>query len=451
MTSKVAIIGGGITGISAALEVARRGAEVHLFEAGDVLGGKIAEVELDGRVLPTAPDNFLARRTEMTELAISLGLEGELVSPAAGSPRIVRDATLYPLPPNVLGIPATAELAPGLLSAEGIARLKEDLGMGLSSPNAEESAGDLVRRRLGDEALEYLVDPLLGGINAGDSDQLSITSGVPQLLTLRDRAPSLIDAAAATLASRPANPGPVFQSVAGGLRRLVEAAETALRDNGAHVHLGSAAQLARDGDRWRVTNDDGTTDTSHVIVTTPARVTGLLIEPFSPDGAAALASISYSSVALTLLILPPGTIDVDASISGVLVPRNEGMHITAVSFASHKWPGLAPDGAQVLRVSTGRRNRTSWQELSDEELVNAIRSDLGQTFTTEIPAGPSHVTRWMNALPQYDVGHQDKVQKLDEAMTSLSGLVVTGAWRDGLGLPACVGAGRSAVSELFGH
>ena len=159
-------------------------------------------------------------------------------------------------------------------------------------------------------------------------------------MTLRDRAPSLIDAAAATLASRPANPGPVFQSVAGGLRRLVEAAETALRDNGARVHLGSAAQLARDGDRWRVTNGDGTTDTSHVIVTTPARVTGSLIELFSPDGAAALASISYSSVALTLLILPPGTIDVDASISGVLVPRNEGMHITAVSFASHKWPCL---------------------------------------------------------------------------------------------------------------
>ena len=208
MTGKVAIIGGGITGISAALEAARLGAEVHLFEAGDVLGGKIAEVELDGRVLPTAPDNFLARRPEMTELAISLGMEAELVNPAAGSPRIVRDATLYPLPPNVLGIPATAELTPGLLSAEGIARLKEDLGMGPSSPNAEESAGDLVRRRLGDEALEYLVDPLLGGINAGDSDQLSITSGVPQLLTLRDRAPSLIDAAAATLASRPANPGP---------------------------------------------------------------------------------------------------------------------------------------------------------------------------------------------------------------------------------------------------
>ena len=123
----IAIIGGGITGISAALEAHRLGAEVHLFEASDSLGGKIAEVELDGRMLPAAPDNFLARRPEMADLAISLGFESELTSPAVGSPRIYRETKLYPLPPNVLGIPATAELAPGLLSADGISRLAEDL------------------------------------------------------------------------------------------------------------------------------------------------------------------------------------------------------------------------------------------------------------------------------------------------------------------------------------
>ena len=218
MSRSVAVIGGGITGISAAREAARLGADVHLFEASDVLGGKIAEVELDGRVLPTAPDNFLARRPEVTDFAISLGLESELVSPAAASPRIFRDGRLYPLPPNVLGIPATADLTPGLLSEDGIARLGADLEMADSAPDGDESAGDLIRRRLGDEALEYLVDPLLGGINAGDSDQLSITSGVPQLLALRDRDPSLIEAAAATRAKgSTSTAGPVFLSIAGGL------------------------------------------------------------------------------------------------------------------------------------------------------------------------------------------------------------------------------------------
>ena len=446
MSRSVAVIGGGITGISAAREAAHLGADVHLFEASDVLGGKIAEVELDGRVLPTAPDNFLARRPEVTEFAISLGLESELVSPAAASPRIFRDGTLYPLPPNVLGVPATADLTPGLLSEDGIARLGADLEMADSAPDGDESAGDLVRRRLGDEALEYLVDPLLGGINAGDSDQLSITSGVPQLLALRDRDPSLIEAAAATRANgSAATAGPVFQSIAGGLSRLVEAAQAELYDLSVQMHLGSEAKLERRDDGWQVVTDMTSLDVDHVIVTTPAYVSGSLIEVFAPNGAAASRAIDYSSVALTLLILPPQTIDIDPTISGVLVPRLEGLYITAVSFASHKWPALARDGAQVLRVSTGRRNKTAWQSLSDDELATAIRSDLGTIFDAEIPPGPAHITRWMQALPQYDVGHAEKIAAIDDALASLPGLTLTGAWRNGLGLPACVASGKAAA------
>lgn len=450
MSRSVAVIGGGITGISAAREAARLGADVHLFEASDVLGGKIAEVELDGRVLPTAPDNFLARRPEVTDFAISLGLESELVSPAAASPRIFRDGRLYPLPPNVLGIPATADLTPGLLSEDGIARLGADLEMADSAPDGDESAGDLIRRRLGDEALEYLVDPLLGGINAGDSDQLSITSGVPQLLALRDRDPSLIEAAAATRAKgSTSTAGPVFQSIAGGLSRLVEAAQADLYDLSVQMHLGSEAKLERRDDGWQVVTDMTSLDIDHVIVTTPAYVSGSLIEVFAPNGAAALRAIDYSSVALTLLVLPPQTIDIDPAISGVLVPRLEGLHITAVSFASHKWPTLARDGAQVLRVSTGRRNKTAWQGLSDDELVTAIRSDLGTIFDAEIPPGPTHITRWMQALPQYDVGHAEKIAAIDDALASLPGLTLTGAWRNGLGLPACVASGKAAAKAAL--
>ena len=449
MSRSVAVIGGGITGISAALEAARLGARVHLFEADDAHGGKIAEVELDGRVLPTAPDNFLARRPEMADLAISLGMESDLVHPAVGSPRIYRSGTLYPLPPNVLGIPATAELSPGLLSADGIARLGNDLHMDGSAPAGDESAGQLVRRRLGDEALEYLVDPLLGGINAGDSDQLSITSGVPQLLALRGRNASLVSAAASMLAERPTNPGPLFQSVAGGLSRLVEAAVVHLHDLGVQINIGAAAQLERNGDRWKVLTSSSTAEIDNVVVTTPAYVTSWLIDGVAPEAAAALNQIEYSSVALTLLVLPPGTIDVDPSISGVLVPRNEGLHVTAVSFASHKWPDLAPDGSQVLRVSAGRRNRTAWQDLDDTQLVDAIRSDLGSIFATNIPVGPTHVTRWMRSLPQYDVGHHDKIHAIDQATESVGGLALTGAWRNGLGLPACTASGKEAAQRLL--
>ena len=451
MNQTVAIIGGGITGISAALEALALGADVHLFEADSQLGGKVAEVELDGRILPTAPDAFLARRPEMTDLAISLGLEPSLVSPAAGSPRIFRDGSLYPLPPNVLGIPATAELTPGLLSAAGIERLSKDLRAGPSKLVDDESAGALVRRRLGDEALEYLVDPLLGGINAGDSDQLSIMSGVPQLATLRDRNPSLIGAAADTLASAPQNPGPVFRSVSGGLSRMVQTAAQKLTTGGARVHVGSRARIQPDALRWRIESE--TTESLNadaVVITTPAFTTSQLIATFALDAADALSQIEYSSVALTLLVLPPGTIEIDPQISGVLVPRKAGLHVTAVSFASHKWPALAARGEQILRVSVGRRTHTTWQELTDGELVAEIRSDLAEIFGADIPTGPTHVSRWKDSLPQYDVGHNAKIQTLDRTTQAFDGLALTGAWRSGLGLPACVAAGRTAARNVLG-
>ena len=445
MTPTVAILGGGITGISAALEALALGAHVHLYEANERLGGKIAEVGLDGRTLPTAPDAFLARRPEMIDLATSLGLESSLISPAAGSPRIFRDGSLYPLPPNVLGIPATADLTPGLLSAAGIERLSQDLSADPSDRSADESAGSLVRRRLGDEALEYLVDPLLGGINAGDSDQLSIVSGVPQLALLRDRNPSLIGAAAETLESAPPNPGPVFRSVSGGLSRMIETAADKLETGGASLHLGNRARLHRAEERWRV--DD--VDADAVIVTAPAFRTGELVAPFAPAAADVLSQIQYSSVALTLLVLPAGTIDIDPTISGVLVPRVAGLHVTAVSFASHKWPDLASQGEQILRVSVGRRTHTTWQDLSDEELLAEIRSDLAEIFAADIPAGPAHVTRWNQSLPQYDVDHATKIRALDDATEGFAGLALTGAWRAGLGLPACAAAGKAAARKVL--
>lgn len=450
MTRTVAIIGGGITGIAAALEATNYDANVHLFEASPKFGGKIAETEVDGKLIPTAPDAFLARRPEMIELAELLGLNSVATTPAAGSPRIYRNGQLYSLPPNVLGIPATADLSPGLLSAEGIAEMSQDLDAPASTYDDDESAGTLVRRRLGDEALEYLVDPLLGGINAGDSDQLSIVSGVPALAALRSRCPSLIESAAKTLEGAKAKPGPVFQSVTGGLNRLVDTAINQLVDAGVTLHLGSPATLRQDAGQWHVESKTSeTVRCDDVIVTTPAHVTSQLLQDVSRDAAHALLEIDYSSVALTILILPAGTIDIDPSISGVLVPRQCGLHITAVSFASHKWPELASGGEQILRVSVGRRTHTSWQELSDSELADQIRADLSEIFGTAIAVGPTHVARWMRSLPQYDVGHRDKIRAIDTATNPFGGLVLTGAWRDGLGLPACAGAGKVAAQQLF--
>lgn len=452
----VAVVGGGITGISAALALSAAGHHVHLFEASNELGGKIGETRLDGRIIPTGPDAFLARRPEVVKLATSLGLASELVSPAAASARIFRSGSLHTLPPNVLGVPATTDLgASGLLSAEGVARAAQDVEATDDRPDGDESVGDLVRRRLGDEVHEYLVDPLLGGINAGDSDRLSIAAGVPQLLALRAKHPSLIGAAAETLAQAPANPGPVFRSIEGGLNRLIDRAQSELERRGVQLHFGAPATVHAapaewlDGEwsngNWTVSN----IAVDQVVVTTPAYAAGELIAHLAPEAAAMLSSIDYSSVGLGILVLPPNTIDIDQAISGVLVPRLCGLHVTAVSFASHKWPKLAPDGAQILRVSVGRRTDERWSQLRDAEVIQVIRNDVSEIFGTIIPEGPAVLTRWLRSLPQYDVNHEHKIADIDKATTHLPGLTLTGAWRNGLGLPACVGAGNLAISTDY--
>lgn len=448
---RVAVIGGGVTGLSAAYELATKATDVVLFERSEVFGGKIAESSIDGLNFPTGPDAFLARRHEVTALVEDLGLSTSLVSPEAGSARIFRNGQLHPLPPNVLGIPATSELTTsGLISAQGAERARNGVPDPADVQEADESVGSLVRRQLGDEVLEFLVDPLLGGINAGDSDRLSIVSGVPRIDALRRRDPLLLDAAAQALeeaaqAARDRGPRPVFRSIDGGLSRLVDALVETLRNSGrCELRAHTTATIEPMGSKWLVCGEefDG------VVSTIPAYANASLLSDVFPEASKLLSQIEYSSVALTVMTLAPGTLPVDTAISGVLVPRSIGLHVTAVSFASHKWPALAVGGQQMLRVSTGRRTDDRWTHLDNDQLVLQIEHDLSAIFETEVKSSNSVVTRWRRSLPQYDVGHSELIANIDTALAGASGLHLTGAWRDGLGLPACVGAGRRAADVL---
>ena len=441
-TRDVVVIGGGLAGITAALHLSEQGNDVHLVEQAPRLGGKLDEITIDGIVIPKAADNFLARRDEVSDLAEQLGLASGLNEPSARSPRIYRDGRLHPLPANVLGIPATDELsATGLISVEGQTRAGLDRTMPDDRTNQDESVGAMVRRRLGDEVLEYLVDPLLGGINAGDTDRLSLASGTPQLAELRALDASLLTAAESTIASRPPSPGPVFRSLRGGLCRLVDAAEDLLRSRpNVSIELNSTAALERDGDRWTV----GSVTADSVVIATPAFAAASLVEPFAHGLSQQLALMDYSSVAMAIIVLPEGTLDIDPSVSGILVPRKCGLHVTAISFASHKWPEMAGDGRQILRISVGRRTDARWRDYSDDELTNIIVSDACQILGQEVPRGESGIVRWPQSLPQYDVGHVDWLREVDAAAAEFRGLSLVGAWRNGLGLPAVVASGQSA-------
>lgn len=444
---RVAVIGGGISGLAAAHALIDSGVEVSVFEASPLLGGKIATATVADLELPTAPDAFLARQPEMIELATELGLEDELIAPAAREARIARGDRLHPLPPNLLGLPTDIEaLAQSdLISRDGVVRAALDLTAEDDRPTGDESVGALVRRRLGDEVLEYLVDPLLGGINAGDSDRLSAQAGVPQIGAARDLQPSLIESVRTMQARAVPHPdAPVFLTPRSGLQAMVDRLGHRVHEH-ADLHLGQPAIIEPTSNGWQVNGRRF----GRVVIATAAGPASDLLTAVAPATADELRGIEASSVALVLLVLPPDSIDLPESVSGVLVPRLEGRMVTAISVATNKWPHLADDRV-VLRVSVGRRTDERWMGMNDGALLETVQMDLAGLIGLQTPPIAHHVTRWIDALPQYDVGHVDRVDLLEASLREdAPGVHLAGPMLRGLGLPACVRSGRTAAAAAL--
>lgn len=444
---RIAVIGGGIAGLAAAHHLIGQDVDVHLFEASDRLGGKIATTPLGDEVLPAAADNFLARVPQVIDLANELGLGDELISPTATNAFIYRDGALHGLPPTLLGIPADLDALAesSLISAAGVECARADLDAPDDRPEGDESVGDLVRRRLGDEIHEYLVDPLLGGINAGDSDQLSITYGVPQIRAARDRDPSLITAAQG-MRSGIIVGSPVFLSLRGGMQTLIDALEDELSANpSTFVNLNTPIErVLRSQNGWRV----GEADFDAVIVALPPSPASNVLSTCAPDAAAGFGSIDMSSVVMTVLVLAPNSLPVSSDVSGVLVPRLEDLHVTAVSIASNKWPDISEH--QILRVSMGRRTDTRWRDLTTDERLATVLSDLQTIFGCEIHPLDATIVEWVDSLPQYDVDHGARIDAVESALASNApGVHLAGAALRGLGLPACVQSGRDAANAAL--
>lgn len=467
---RVAVVGGGIAGLSAAFELRRNGVAVEVFDPSDRPGGKLRTSPFAGIDLDESADMFLARLPWGVQLCRDLGLEAQLISPAIGSALLVVDGTLKRLPEGlVLGVPTDLDslAASGLLSDEGLARVAADLtAADLTAADVEPApaakleldgdvtVGDLVRSRLGDEAFEVLVDPLLSGVNAGRADELSAELGAAQLLAAARRDPSLIRAVRAQLPVP--EPGqlrpPIFVAVPGGMGRLVAALVEAIGPESIHTgttveaidpsDIGSGAVLLRiDGVSHRF---------DAAVVATPAPVTAALVRPHAARVADALAALRYASVAVVALAYRgedvPGPLDA----SGFLVPRREGLFLTACSFASAKFPHLGADGLVRMRASVGRSDDTRFLELDDAEIVRRVRVELGDLMGIEAEPVTATVHRWIDALPQYRPGHGDRVDALQSQLrAALPQIELAGASLRGLGVPACIDSGRRAAQLLL--
>jgi oxygen-dependent protoporphyrinogen oxidase len=449
----VVVVGGGITGLAGALFLSERGAAVTLVESAGRFGGKIWTEPFAGISLDTSADAFVARTPSATALCQAVGLGDDLVAPATGAAYVWTRGRLRALPAGqLLGVPTDlAALArSGLLSWRGTARAALDVvlpGRGLGSE--DRSVADVVGRRLGHEAVDRLVDPLVGGINAGRTDRLSIEVTAPQLATAA-RARSLIRGARRARADP--GPAPVFLTVRGGLRRLVDALAARLTEAGVELRAGDGViGLERDGSGWSVLTQSGLRlSADSVLLTVPAAAAARLLDGLSPSAAGELATVATSSVALVTLAYARSAVPGPPPGSGFLVPRVDGRLLTAASWVNAKWPHLDQPETFVVRASAGRAGDDRALSLSDGELIDRLHGELTEAMGLAGEPSEARVHRWIDAFPQFAVGHAALVARVEAALTSdAPGLVLAGAALRGVGIPTCISGAHQAIERLL--
>jgi oxygen-dependent protoporphyrinogen oxidase len=441
--TRVLVVGGGITGLTVAYELAGLlpGASVELREADERLGGKLRTSPFAGLpAVDEGADAFLARVPHATALADAVGLGDELTSPTAATASVWYDG-LHPIPEGLLlGVPADmVRLARSdLLTWRGKARAAlEPLR---PRTDADDSIGALVRGRFGDEVHERLVDALVGSIYAADTDRFSLAM-VPQLAALAGRGRSLLLSARAVRAAAPPSSGPVFHAPRRGMASLVAAVADAARDRGAILTTRAPAHvIAADSGGWRVDDDDF----DAVVLATPAAPTAPLIADAAPEASRLLATMDHAGVVLVTLAVPSWPERLQGR-SGYLVPKPVQGRVTAASFGSQKWAHWRGGAGEVLRVSLGRDGRDA-DDLDDDAAVGHAVREVGRHVDVDLQPTATRVSRWPRAFPQYRPHHRQWLAAVTAALPT--GLVVTGASYDGIGIPACIDQARRTARSV---
>jgi protoporphyrinogen/coproporphyrinogen III oxidase len=457
VTMRVAVVGAGVSGLAAAHRLRTLlgpAARIQVLEQRDRIGGVLHTVDFAGVPFDVGAEAFLARRPEVPALLAELGLADVLVHPTAAAASVRAAGRTGPLPPGtLLGVPTSAARLDGLLSVAGLAAVAAEPEQPLSwEPGGDVALGGLLRARLGDEIVDRLADPLLGGVYAGRVDALGLRATVPALAAALDAGALSLTAAADTAtglaAPRPGPGGPVFGAVRGGYRVLLDALVAA---SAAEVRLRTTVrELQRRESGWRLvlgpTTAPQALDVDAVVLAVPAPAAARLLAGSAPAAARAAGEIELaSSVVVALAFRAEDAVSLPPT-SGVLVAADEPLAVKAFTHSSNKWAHLADSGLVRLRASLGRFGEAATLQVDDAELVARARADLD--VLAGITAAPvaAHVQRWGGGLPQYGVGHLDRVRTIEESLPA--GLAVVGSALHGVGVPACVATARAAADRV---
>ena len=443
----VAIVGGGISGLAAAYELQQRGLRVRVLEASPRAGGVIATERFDGWVIDGGPDSLLVQKPAAVALCRELGIADRLVSTLA--PRtafILRDGDLHPIAEgSFLGFPIKlgALARSSVFTLGGKLRMACELVVPRSSGDEDESIAAFVRRRFGEEAADYLAEPLLGGIHAGDAERLSLRALFPRLLDAERSSGSVIRALRA-LRVKPSPQG-AFVSLPGGIGELVEALGAALSPG--TVMVSARVSEVRRAGVYTIDTADRRLDAQAVILAVPAYAAASLLRGFDTQLASLCDGVPYASTATVALGYRRDQVAHPMPGSGFVVPRVERRPLLAATWVTSKWPARAPEGHVLLRAFLGGGRDPRRLDAADDALVALAREELTELMGISGEPVFTRLFRWNRQSPQYEVGHLQRVATIDQRLASVPGMFVTGSGFRAIGIPDCIADGRETASR----
>jgi oxygen-dependent protoporphyrinogen oxidase len=449
---RVAVVGGGIAGLAAArrLETLLPDAELTLFEREATLGGKVVTEHAAGFLVEGGPDSFLSRKERGPGLCEEVGLGDELVGrrPENARTYVRRNGELHPLPAGLTGLVPTdldALVDNPLLSPEGREQLAAEIDLPPAPPGGDESIASFFTRRLGREAYENLVEPLTTGIYAGDGDLLSLRATFPGLRSLELEHGSVIRG----LLAQPAPTGggrPPFVALRSGMGTLVSVLVDGLRRT--TIRTGAAvAAIERGPDGYVLPLPGGAVQADGVVLAVPAFASAELVASLDPDLAAVHGEIPYASSALVSLGFRDEDVPQPLDGYGYVVPRTERSDVLACSWTSSKWEGRAPEGSALIRIHTGRYGGRDVCAEPDDELLALAREEVRLLGIAADPA-LVRVHRWPRSMPQYVIGHVERLERIEAALERHPGVAVAGAAYRGVGVPDCIASGEQAAESI---
>lgn len=456
---KTAIIGGGIGGLATAFYLQECGVhDFTLIESAPRLGGKISSVCEAGFLVEGGPDSFITQKPAALDLCQRLGLGEQLSGSNSGKQAttyVWSGGRLQPMPEGMMLMAPTMVLPflrSRLISWPGKLRMGMELFIPKQKGDQDESLASFVRRRLGNELLNKIAGPLMGGIHAADPEKLSLRTTFPLFLDMERKHGSLIRGMMKRPKRKPAAPGTtptsMFVTLQGGLQRLSDALRAQLPATNIRTNC-SVLAVHPCGDRYKVVLEGGSSILAdNIVFATPSYVTADLVQQIDPTLATLLRGIRYVSTATVSLGFKRSDIAHPMQGAGFIVPRSEGRRITACSWSSTKFNHRAPADSVLLRVFIGGALSEQLAEQDEAALIQLAREEI--LATMDITAEPTiaKAWRWPKANPQYDLGHDLRVIEIERTLTNFPGLYVAGAAYRGAGIPDCIQSGIIAARSI---